>query len=86
MILKEFDLDLSYKKDKIYLYKLVESGMTMNEATKLEYIEKWKDKRLIFRKETRCVTAMFERLFERFHTKNFWKTKMDCTRSCGMLT
>lgn len=73
MLLKEFDLDLRYMKDLNYLQGLVDSGMTMNEATRQEYNEKWKNKRLLFRRETRCITSMFERLFERFHTESCWK-------------
>ncbi|WP_124115056.1 hypothetical protein [Paenibacillus xylanexedens] len=70
MYLKEFDLDLPY----ILHDECIESIMKRqkceyNEATKLDFELNWEWKRRSFRLETRCITAMFERLFGKYNTK-----------------
>ena len=73
MILKEFDLDLPFCKNENYINSLIKAGKTREVATKMDYNENWKEKRLLLRKESRCMTAMFERLFPRYKTRDCWK-------------
>jgi hypothetical protein len=37
-------------------------------------------KRARFRNETRCVTALFERVFGKFKTEKYWKVLVECVR------
>ncbi|ULO09544.1 hypothetical protein H1230_12680 [Paenibacillus sp. 19GGS1-52] len=64
MDLKEFDLDLPYLADDEQI-KSIMSGQKCqyHDATQIDYNLNWKGKRRSFRLETRCVTAMYERLF-----------------------
>lgn len=79
MDLKEFDLDLPYiaVEDKIK-FLMEEKNCTRNEASKLDYEENWKDKRRTFRLETRCMTAMFERILGKVKTDDSWKILIEC--------
>jgi hypothetical protein len=62
-ILKEFDLDIPY----------------INKAgTPEDYEVTWKQKRVQFRDEIRCVASLFERLFGKFRTFDSWKVLIEC--------
>lgn len=79
MQLTEFDLDLPYiaNEENIKLI-MKDKNCSQNEATKIDYEQNWKDKRGTFRLETRCITAMFERLFGKMKTDNCWKVLVEC--------
>lgn len=79
MILKEIDLDLPYVADNKRISKLMKKNKCLqNESMKLDYEINWKEKRRNFRLETRCITAMFERLFEKYTTVDCWKVLVEC--------
>lgn len=79
MILKEFELDLPYVYNEESVSNIMQKNKFLqNEATKLDYEINWKQKRRNFRLETRCITAMFERLFEKFITEDCWKVLVEC--------
>ncbi|PQP81569.1 hypothetical protein C0Q44_17795 [Paenibacillus sp. PCH8] len=82
MYLKEFELDLPYIVDD----KNIESIMKKqkceyNEATKLDYELNCRWKRRSFSMETRCITAMYERLFGKYKTKDCWKVLIECVEN-----
>lgn len=78
-ILKEFDLDIPYKSNKEHIEALMHhKGLEYLQATKLDYDENWKDKRILFRDQIRCVCSMYTRLFEKYKTKNCWKVLVEC--------
>ncbi|KQY94470.1 hypothetical protein ASD24_02610 [Paenibacillus sp. Root52] len=78
-ILKEFDLDLPYTiNDEIIESVMRTQKCDYNEATKLDYELNWKWKRRSFSLETRCITAMYERLFGRYQTNDCWKVLIEC--------
>ncbi len=79
MILKEFDLDLPYVADEEKIKLIMkENNYSRNEATKYDYETNWKDKRRTFRLETRCISAMFERLLGKIKTSDCWKILVEC--------
>ena len=79
MYLKEFDLDLPYVIDEENVQSILrEQNCDYNEATKLDYESNWKWKRRSFRLQTRCITAMYERLFGTYKTKDCWKILIEC--------
>ncbi|MDG0794000.1 hypothetical protein OMP38_26635 [Cohnella ginsengisoli] len=79
MYLKEFDLDLPYmENDKKIRMIMNEEKCQYNEATKLDYEMNWKEIRRQFRLETRCITAMYERLFSKIKIKGCWKILVEC--------
>lgn len=82
MIIKEFDLDLPYFPNQEKIKSIMrEKGLTDIDASWLDYEENWKDKRRNFRLDTRCMTAMFERLFEKMKTKDCWKILVECVQT-----
>lgn len=50
-------------------------------ATKFDYDLNWKEKRRSFSLETRCVTAMYERLFVKMKTVDCWKILIECVET-----
>lgn len=79
MELREFDLDLPYVKDENRLQSIIaQHNCEYTDATKLDYAMNWKDKRRAFRLETRCITALYERLFRRMKTADCWKIVIEC--------
>lgn len=82
MNLSEFDLDLPYVADaeKINLI-MNEKNCDYHEATKIDYDLNWKGKRRSFRLETRCVTALYERLFGKMKTDDCWKILIECVEN-----
>ena len=77
--LKEFDLDLPYVENRERIEKIMlEKSIDYDAALKFDYNTKWKAKRSIFRLETRCITALYERLFEKFETNGCWKVLVEC--------
>ena len=82
MYLKEFDLDLPYVEDTESIESLMElQKCDYKEAAKLDYELNWKWRRRSFRLETRCITAMFERLFGRYKTNDCWKVLIECVEN-----
>lgn len=79
MKLKEFELDLPYIIDEKKINEICLEQNTLKEnAIKIDYENNWKLKRKNFKMETRCITAMFERLFESTDITEFWKISLEC--------
>ena len=82
MYLKAFDLDLPYIANDESIESIMKTQKCeYNEAAKLDYELNWKWKRRSFRLETRCITAMFERLFGKYKTKDCWKVLIECVEN-----
>jgi hypothetical protein len=62
-ILKEFDLDIPY---------------TNTAGTREHYEATWKQKRIQFRDQIRCVASLFERSLEKVKTSDSWKVLIEC--------
>lgn len=82
MYLKEFDLDLPYVVDDEKIKSIMsEKKCQYHDATQMDYNLNWKGKRRLFRLETRCVTAMYERLFGKMKTEDCWKILVECVEN-----
>jgi len=82
LILKEFDLDIPYIADEERIKKIMEKeSCQYHDATKMDYELNWKEKRRSFRLETRCVTAMYERLFRKMKNEDHWKIIVECVEN-----
>ena len=74
MQIKEIELDLPYQENYDYIEKIIrENGLSNEEANSKDYIDNWKEKRLKFRLDTRCMTSMIERLTFPVKSMSFWK-------------
>ncbi len=62
-ILSEFDLDIPYLN---------------REGSKEDYEKNWKERRMRFRDEVRCVASLLERNFEKYKTEDCWKVLVEC--------
>lgn len=79
MKLKEIELDMPYKKSEERLQQIQEKKeVTRQEAIQIDYEINWKEKRRKFQLETRCMTAMIERIMEPVKTRNCWKLLFEC--------
>ncbi len=79
-ILQEFSLDLPFVPNQWLLQSISEQrGCTLHEASVSVYRETWKDKRLGFIRQSRCVCTHYERYFERFPAE-FWKINVECVK------
>ncbi len=79
MDLKEFDVDLPYVADNEQIKSIMSKKKCQyHDATQIDYNLNWKEKRRSFRLETRCVTAMYERLFGKMKTEDCWKILVEC--------
>ncbi|WP_442601936.1 hypothetical protein [Paenibacillus sp. KN14-4R] len=79
MDLKEFDIDLPYLAEIKRVQAIMEErGCLFQEATKIDYEMNWKGMRRTIRLETRCMTSMFERLFNKLKTEDCWKVLVEC--------
>ncbi|UOK61128.1 hypothetical protein MT997_21325 [Paenibacillus sp. OVF10] len=82
MYLKEFNLDLPYVVDDENIESIMKKQKCeRNEAIKLDYALNWKWKRRSFSLETRCITAMYERLFGKYNTKDCRKVLIECVEN-----
>ena len=88
MKIVDFALDLPYVVNEGQVTKIQnEAECSRNEATIQDYRENWKWKRRSFSLETRCVTALFSRLFKSFDTNDCKKIVVECIdeASCGQV-
>lgn len=61
--LKEFDLDIPYVK--------VDGNIE-------DYEKNWKEKRIQFRDEIRCIASLYEQHFEKYKNDDCWKVMIEC--------
>jgi len=77
--LEEIELDLPYVIDTDRTNKIIKDKLcTPDEAIKVDYEQNWKQKRRKFSLETRCMTALFERLLGKFQADNCKKILIEC--------
>lgn len=79
MKLKEFGMDLPYKKNQNSIKEIQEKeGLIYQEAVRRDYELNWKEKRWQFQLMTRCMTSMIERIMQPIETKDCWKILIEC--------
>lgn len=75
----EFELDLPYIADEEEIQTIMNGKKCQHhEATRMDYHLNWREKRRSFRLETRCITAMYERLFSPMKTEDSRKILVEC--------
>lgn len=79
MNLKEFDLDLPYVEDINKIESVIkDTKCSFSEARRYDYENNWREKRRLFRLQTRCISSMLERVFCNIKTKDCWKILIEC--------
>ena len=78
MYLKEFELDLPYASDNEKIIKIMEEKGIALVGKGKDIPMEWKWVRREFALETRCISAMFDRLFGKFKTDGCRKILVEC--------
>jgi len=79
MNLRRFSLGLPYLEDESVIADIMkEQNCSYNEATRMDFNATWREKGHVFLKETRCVSALFERFFGKMKTEASWKVLVEC--------
>ncbi|WP_410896635.1 hypothetical protein [Neobacillus sp. 204] len=69
LILKDIDLDLPYKENKAFIEEIVnKQNMQERDAIRLDYKMNWKEKRMNFRDEIRCIPELYLHHLGKFQT------------------
>jgi len=69
LILKDIDLDLPYKENKAFIEEIVnKQNMQERDAIRLDYEMNWKEKRMNFRDEIRCIAELYLHHLGKFQT------------------
>jgi len=69
LILKDIDLDLTYKENKAFIEEIVnKQNMPERDAIRLDYEMNWKEKRMNFRDEIRCIAELYLHHLGEFQT------------------
>jgi hypothetical protein len=79
ILLKDIDLDLPYQKNDGNIQKLMDMhSVTEAQAVRLDYEQNWKQKRILFRDQVRCIASLYTCLLGRFSTENTKKLIINC--------
>lgn len=79
MFINEIDLDLPYKQNSEYIQKyILLHNNSKEDAIFKDYEENWKQKRLLFRDEVRCIAEMYTYHLGKFETNNIKKVMINC--------
>lgn len=79
LLLRDIDLDLPYKVDKALIEDLINKrGLEEKEAVRVDYVENWKEKRIKFRDEIRCIAGMYLHHLGKFQTQETKKLMINC--------
>ncbi|WP_137791956.1 hypothetical protein [Bacillus sp. E(2018)] len=82
LILKDIDLDLPYKENNAFIGELIDKkAIQKKDAIRLDYEKNWKDTRMNFRDEIRCIADLYLRYLGRFQTKKTKKITINCVES-----
>ncbi|ALC85242.1 hypothetical protein AM499_04985 [Bacillus sp. FJAT-22090] len=86
MYLREIDLDLPHQKNYEYINKMMSSqNLTEEEAVRLDYWQNWKDLRILFRDQVRCIAGLYVDLLGKFKTVETKKIMINCLKDLDML-
>lgn len=79
MFLKDIDLDLPYKENKAFMEELInKQTMQERDAILLDYEMNWKEKRMNFRDEVRCIAELYLHHLGKFQTQETKKVTINC--------
>jgi hypothetical protein len=84
ILLKDIDMDLPYiKKDEEIKNFMAKHSLTEVEAIRFDYEENWKQKRMLFRDQVRCIASLYLFLLGRFPNERSKKIMINCVESPG---
>ncbi|MEH7010670.1 hypothetical protein V7087_07600 [Neobacillus niacini] len=79
LILRDIDLDLPYKENKPFIEEVInKQGMEEKDAIRFDYEKNWKEKRLKFRDEIRCIADLYLHHLGKFQTNETKKVMINC--------
>jgi hypothetical protein len=79
VLLRDIDLDLPYKENKTFIEELInKQGLEEKDATPLDYDMNWRDKRINFRDEMRCIVGLYLHYLGEFRTQETKKIIINC--------
>ncbi|PRS29058.1 hypothetical protein C6W19_22860 [Bacillus sp. RJGP41] len=79
MFLKDIDLDLPYKENKTFIKELInKQGMEEKDALRLDYEKNWREKRIKFRDEIRCIADLYLHHLGKIQTNETKKIMINC--------
>lgn len=82
MRIKNFGLYWPYRWDETHIEEIMKLfKFSHNEATSYDYAQNWKDKSSRFAFQTRCIAAMYQRLFPKNFQADVWKIQVDCVEN-----
>jgi hypothetical protein len=85
LILRDIDLDLPYKENKPFIKEVInKQGMEEKDATRLDYEKNWKEKRLKFRDEIRCIANLYLQHLGKFQTTETKKLMINCVERISL--
>lgn len=81
MILKDIDLDLPYQENPEKIKEVIsQHNLSEEAAIEYDYRENWKDKRILFRDQVRCIAEMYTYLLGKYKTQETKKIIINCQR------
>jgi hypothetical protein len=79
LILRDIDLDLPYKENKPFIEEVInKQGMEEKDAIRFDYEKNWKEKRIKFRDEIRCIADLYLHHLGKFQTNETKKVMINC--------
>jgi len=79
MYLRDIDLDLPYQENYDYINKMMlTQNLSKEEAIRLDYENNWKETRIMFRDQVRCIAGLYLNLLGKFSTEKTNKIMISC--------
>jgi hypothetical protein len=79
LILRDIDLDLPYKENKRFIEEVInKQGLEEKDAIRFDYEKNWKEKRIKFRDEIRCIADLYLHHLGKFQTNETKKVMINC--------
>jgi hypothetical protein len=85
VFLKDIDLDLPFNENMSFIEELKnKQGMDEKDAIRLDYEKNWKEKRLTFRDEIRCIANSYLQHLGKFQTNETKKLMINCVERISL--
>jgi hypothetical protein len=79
ILLRDIDLDFPYVKEVGDIQRIMDKhSITEAEAIRFDYEYNWKQKRILFRDQVRCIASLYTYLLGRFPTESTRKLIINC--------
>ncbi|QEY21663.1 hypothetical protein D0S48_13835 [Psychrobacillus sp. AK 1817] len=85
MYLRDIGLDLPYQKNYEYIHNMMSNhNLTEEEAVRLDFEKNWKENKVKFGDEVRCIAALYLDLLGNFKTEKTKKIMIRCVTDLAM--